>query len=94
MSRRSTATGRGGRGGGFGGRGGAPAGPLPASTRVFMPAVRWAGSTVESIDSTETAALTGWVAEAAGLAAAPALAAIPVDTARSLPPRTDGFGAL
>ena len=70
------------------------AGRIPASTNRFAPAVLWPGSTVESIDSAETAAVGHWVAEAAGLAQAPALTAIPVDTARRLRPRTDGFGAL
>lgn len=74
---------------------GAPTtGPLPAATTVFMPAVKWAGSTVESIDSTETAALQSWVADAAGLGQTLPLAPIPVDTARRLPPRPDGLGAL
>ena len=70
------------------------AGRIPAATTRFGPAVLWAGSTVESIDSAESAAVGQWVAEAAGLARAPALTAIPVDTARRLPARTDGCGAL
>ena len=70
------------------------ASPLPASTTVFVPAVMWAGSTAESIDSTETLALRDWVAEAAGLGQTPPLLAIPVDTARRLAVRADGLGTL
>ncbi len=72
----------------------APAGPFPSATVVFRPAVRWAGSTVESIDSTEAVALRDWVADAAGLSQGLPLIAIPVDTARRLPARADGFGPL
>ncbi len=70
------------------------ASPFPASTTMFVPAVMWAGSTVEAIDSTETLALRDWVAEAAALGQTPPLVAIPVDTARRLPARADGLGAL
>ena len=70
------------------------AGRVPDATALFNPAVRWAGSPVESIDSAETTAVRDWVAEAAGLSRTPPLVAIPVDTARRLPARTDGFGAL
>ena len=64
------------------------------SLAVLVPAVRWSGATVESIDSVEADALKQWVAAAAGLAQAPAWVAIPADTAHRLAPRRDAFGAM
>jgi putative aminopeptidase FrvX len=64
------------------------------SVDVYVPAVRWAGSMVESIGDTESEALRRWVAAVAGVHEAPALVALPVDTARVLPARADGLGAV
>ncbi len=64
------------------------------SLHLFAPAVRWPGSMVESIDSTEAEALRAWVARAAGLRAPAAWRVIPADTSRTLPPRHDALGAL
>jgi putative aminopeptidase FrvX len=61
---------------------------------VMNPAVRFSGSLVESIDSTEANELLQWVSKAAGLGAPPSWFRLPADTARRLPPRTDAFGAL
>ncbi len=63
-------------------------------TRIFAPAVRWPGSTVESIDSTEANDLRAMIAVAAGLDRAPAVVPLAADTARRLAPRTDAYGAL
>ncbi|MHB1311672.1 MAG: M20/M25/M40 family metallo-hydrolase [Gemmatimonadaceae bacterium] len=61
---------------------------------VMNPAVRFAGSLVESIDSTEANTLLQWVSTAAGLGAPPSWVALPVDSARHLAPRADALGAL
>ncbi len=64
------------------------------SLSVFAPAVRWPGSTVESVDSAEAGTLAAWVATAAGLDHTPSLIALPTDTARHLAPRRDAYNAL
>ena len=61
---------------------------------AMNPAVRFAGSLVESIDSTEANELLQWVSKAAGLGAPPTWVKLPVDSARHLALRTDAFGAL
>ncbi|MBX9929371.1 MAG: M20/M25/M40 family metallo-hydrolase [Gemmatimonadaceae bacterium] len=69
-------------------------GSLNANLGVFSPAVRWGGTTVETIDSTEIAAVAAWVASAAGLDAPVAPLRLATDTSRRLAPRTDAYGAL
>ena len=83
-----------------------PAGRLPQPLRaltghvsapevsVMNPAVRFAGSLVESIDTSESDVLMLWVTSAAGLSESPAWVTLPVDSARHLAPRADAFGAL
>ena len=66
----------------------------PESVELFAPAVRWAGSTVETVDSTEARALAAWMGSMAGIATAPQLTRLPLDTARRLAPRTDAYRAL
>lgn len=61
------------------------------SFSVYAPAVRWAGATVESIDSTEALAMRAWVAGVAGVAAPTAWVAVKTDTALTLPARRDGY---
>jgi len=64
------------------------------SMSVYAPAVRWAGATVESIDSVEAAALLDWTSEAAGVTRPAAFLALPADTAHHLALRRDAFGSL
>ncbi|MBW7934998.1 MAG: M20/M25/M40 family metallo-hydrolase, partial [Gemmatimonadaceae bacterium] len=64
------------------------------SMAVFAPAVRWAGSMVESVDGAEAEALMTWVARAAGLEETPGYVALASDTTRRLAPRRDAYGAL
>jgi len=61
---------------------------------VMNPGVRFAGSLVESVDTSESSVVLLWVTAAAGLATPPAFVSLPVDSARHLAPRTDAFGAL
>lgn len=70
------------------------AGRVPNVVSAFRPAVRWAGSTVESIDSSETLALVAWVSEQAGLSKPPAVAAIATDSTRRLAARVDRYGTI
>ncbi len=72
------------------------AGRLTAdSVSARWPAVRWAGSLVESINNDEASALLDWVRREAALPAAPPQwVALPTDTVRRLPARTDAYGAL
>ncbi len=64
------------------------------SVELFAPAVLWAGSTVETVDSSEVRALTDWVGTMAGVARSPQHIALTLDTTRHLAPRTDGHRAL
>ena len=88
------AAGRGGRGGQSPIRG-VLQGARADSIRATAPAVRWAGSIVESIHSSEALKLL----DAAALAADVPLSgdpwvSLPLDTARVLARRTDAYGAL
>src|SRR5512140_1698647 len=61
---------------------------------VYSPAVRWPGSLVESVDTAEANRLVEWITKQAELPSSPSWVALPADTARTLPPRGDAYGAL
>ena len=68
------------------------------SVRVISPAVRYAGSLVESVAAAEVRAMLQHAARAGGLTGTPTLIAPSVDTARATvmarAPRRDAYGAL
>ncbi len=88
-------TASGGRGGGQNALRGVMQGARADSVRASAPQVRWAGTLVESIHSSEALKLLDEAATAADvpLSGDPWLA-LPVDTARVLAARTDTYGAL
>ncbi|MGQ0765948.1 MAG: M20/M25/M40 family metallo-hydrolase [Gemmatimonadota bacterium] len=64
------------------------------TVRSIAPAVRWAGSHVETIERGTAISLLRAVSAAAGTAPPPGFTAIPLDTARRLVARTDALGPL
>ena len=65
------------------------------SIRVIAPAVRWPGTLVESIHATDALKLLDAAATAADVTlTGDPWAALPLDTARTLAPRTDAFGGI
>lgn len=65
------------------------------SIRVIAPAVRWPGTLVESIHATDALKLLDAAATAADVTlAGDPWVALPLDTARTLAPRTDAFGGI
>lgn len=88
-------------GGGRGGRGNALTqlranlAAFSDSVRVVAPRVRWPGTLVESIHTTDTEALVSAALSASNAnTGSVRVAALTLDTARVNPPRTDAFGAL
>lgn len=93
--------GGGGRGGREGRGGGTQAvraiiqGGTMRALRLVAPPVKWPGSIVESIAAADANTLVAAAFAAAGISRAPSgPVALPLDTARVLPPRTDPYGAL
>ena len=87
--------GRGGRGGGQSPIRGVIQDARADSIRSNAPAVRWAGSIVESIHAGEALKLLDAAANAADVPlSGDPWAALPLDTARVLAPRVDAYGAL
>lgn len=64
------------------------------SARVITPAVRFAGSLVESVAAADVRALLQAAARAGGMASTPTLLAPALDTVRTRTPRRDAYDAL
>ncbi len=64
------------------------------SIHLMAPAVRWAGSMVETIQEAEADALLRWVSDAAGVTPPASWTRLPADTVRRLAARHDEHGEI